>query len=169
MNTRNIVALILIVASLCCLYPGLVKPVMSLKISAEIPLLGEMVLQETTQSVVSTIKSLYEANNNLVASLILLFSIVVPLIKAVVLLAVLLVPKLPAKSWLHNFVAIISKWSMADVFVVGVLLAFLATKSEETIQAWIHEGFYFFLAYCIISILAAQIIDIKSILKQAEN
>ena len=166
MNTRNIVALILIIISLACLYPGLVKPVMSLKVSAEIPLLGEMVLQETTQSVVSTIESLYEANNNLVASLILLFSIIVPILKAVILLAVLLLPRLPLKSTLHNFVAIISKWSMADVFVVGVLLAFLATKSEETMQTWIHEGFYYFLAYCIISILAAQIIDIKSLLKQ---
>lgn len=166
MNTRNIIALILIIISLGCLYPGLVKPVMSLKVSAEIPLLGEMVLQETTQSVVSTIESLYEANNNLVASLILLFSIIVPLIKAVILLAVLLIPKLPSKASLQQFVAIISKWSMADVFVVGVLLAFLATKSEDTIQAWIHEGFYFFLAYCIISILASQIIDVKAILNK---
>jgi uncharacterized paraquat-inducible protein A len=166
MNTRNIIALLLIIISLGCLYPGLVKPVMSIKISAEIPLLGEMVLQETTQSVVSTIESLYEAKNNLVASLILLFSIIVPIIKAAILLAVLLIPKLPIKSSLQKFVAIISKWSMADVFVVGVLLAFLATKSESTIQAGIHEGFYFFLAYCIISILASQIIDVKSILNR---
>ena len=168
MNTRNIIAIILIFISLGCLYPGLVKPVMSLKISAEIPLLGEMVLQETTQSVISTIDSLYEAKNNLVATLILFFSVMVPIIKAVLLLGILLLPKLIFKKQLHQFVAIISKWSMADVFVVGVLLAFMATKSEETIQTWLHEGFYYFLSYCIISILAAQIIDINALTKKSD-
>ena len=132
---------------------------MSLKVSAELPLLGEMVLQESTQSVISTIETLYEADNNLVAFLILFFSVMVPLIKATAQLAILFVSSLRNKPGIHNFVSIISKWSMADVFVVGVLLAFLATKSEETIQTWLHEGFYYFLSYCIISIIAVQILD----------
>jgi paraquat-inducible protein A len=55
----------------------------------------------------------------------------------------------------------ISKWSMADVFVVGVFLSFLATRSNKDINAWLHDGFYFFLAYCLISILATQIMDIE--------
>ena len=50
---------------------------------------------------------------------------------------------------------------MADVFVVGVLLAFLATKSDDGIDAKLHEGFYYFLAYCIISILATQLLKIE--------
>jgi len=65
------------------------------------------------------------------------------------------------RTQLHKFVAIISKWSMADVFVVGVLLATLATTSEDAIEAHLHEGFYYFAAYCIISILAAQIMKVE--------
>jgi len=163
MSTRNIIALILIIVSLLCLYPGLTKPIMSLKVSTEIPLLGNMVLQETTQSVVSTIRTLWEQNNKLVSILILLFSIIVPVIKALSQLAILFVKGLKNKSGIHKFIAIISKWSMADVFVVGVLLTFLTTQSDENMQAWLHEGFYYFLAYCIISIIGVQFLKTEEI------
>ena len=43
---------------------------------------------------------------------------------------------------------------MADVFVVGIMLAFLATRSDDNIEAKLHEGFYYFLAYCMLSILS---------------
>ena len=71
MNTRNIIALILIIISLCCLYPGLVKPILSIKIGAVLPIVGELSLHESTQSIISTIEELYENKNTLVASLIL--------------------------------------------------------------------------------------------------
>ena len=161
MSTRNIIALILIIISLLCLYPGLVKPIMSFKASADIPLLGNVVLTETTQSVVSTIRTLWEQNNKLVAILILLFSIMVPLTKAVSQLAILFFKPLRNKPAIHKFIAAISKWSMADVFVVGVLLTFMTTQSDENMQAWLHEGFYYFLAYCIISIIGVQFLDVK--------
>ena len=159
MKPRNIIALVLIFLSLICLYPGLVKPILSIKIGATLPLVGELVVHDTTQSILNTIKTLYENDNSLVAFLILLFSVVVPILKAVILLLVLLVKKIGYRGQLHKFVSIISKWSMADVFVVGVFLAFLATKSQASIEANLHEGFYYFLAYCIISIIASQIME----------
>jgi len=161
MSKRNIIALILIIVSLICLYPGLTKPIMSLKVSTEIPLLGNVVLQETTQSVVSTIRTLWEQNNKLVSILILLFSIVVPVTKALSQLAILFIKPLKNKLGIHKFVATISKWSMADVFVVGVLLTFMTTQSDENIKAWLHEGFYYFLAYCIISIIGVQFLKVE--------
>jgi len=163
MSTRNKIAFALIVISLLCLYPGLVKPIMSLKVSTDIPLLGEVVLQETTQSVISTIRTLFEADNTLVAVLILFFSVMVPVIKALSQLAILFLGKLKNKPGLHKFISIISKWSMADVFVVGVLLTYMTTQSEDSMQAWLHEGFYYFLAYCIISIIAVQILETDSL------
>lgn len=159
MSIRNIIALILILISLVCLYPGLFEPIMSINVSTEIPILGKITLQESTNSIISTITDLRDSGNTLVAFLILFFSILVPLIKAGLLLVVLCFPSLRNRFGIHKFVAIISKWSMADVFVVGVLIAYLGTKSDSNIHAQLHNGFYFFLAYCLISILSSQIIE----------
>lgn len=162
MSTRNWIAFALIITSLLCLYPGLVKPIMSLKVSTDIPLLGNMVLQETTQSVMSTIRTLWEEDNKLVSMLILLFSVIVPVTKAVCQLMILFVKGLKSRKGLHGFIAIISKWSMADVFVVGVLLTFMTTQSNGNIEAWLQEGFYYFLAYCIISIIGVQFLKVEN-------
>ncbi|KAA3634199.1 MAG: hypothetical protein DWQ02_11810 [Bacteroidetes bacterium] len=160
MTPRNIVAVILIIISLICLYPGLTLPILSIYVGAKIPIIGEIGLHDSTQSIMKTIRTLWENDNNLVANLILLFSVLVPIFKALTLLVVLFFKQIKNRTLLHWFVATISKWSMADVFVVGVLLAFLATKSDDNIHAQLHEGFHYFLAYCIISILATQLINV---------
>ena len=161
MSIRNIIALILILASLVCLYPGLVKPILSINIGVDLPILGSVSLHDTKQSIMGTIKTLHQNNNSLVAFLILLFSVIVPVIKAIALLLVIFIKKLAYRHQLSSFVALISKWSMADVFVVGIMLAFLATRSDDNIEAQLHEGFYYFLAYCIVSIVASQLVKVK--------
>ncbi|OEK04149.1 paraquat-inducible protein A [Roseivirga misakiensis] len=163
MNTRNIIAFILIVGSLICLYPGLTEPMLSIRVAAKIPLIGDFELFERTQSVIEVIRDLFKNKNNLVATLILLFSVIIPILKAVLLLVVLAAKKWRYRTHTHKFIAAIGKWSMADVFVVGVLLAYLATSSEESISAEIFEGFYYFTAYCIVSILGIQIMDLRDI------
>ena len=162
MNKRNAIALVLILISLVCLYPGLTLPIIKINIGAKLPMIGEFTLFERTQSVVESIQSLFETDNNLVAWLILLFSIAVPILKAVILLLVLAFKNLPGRKALYRFVGLIGKWSMADVFVVGVLLAFLATGENESIRAEIFEGFYYFASYCVISIIAIQVMDVKT-------
>ena len=169
MNKRNVVALSLIVISLICLYPGLTKPILNIHIGAQIPLLGEFELFDRTQSVMSGIRLLYEFDNNLVASLILLFSVIVPILKAVILFIVLAFKNWRFRTQAYNFVAVIGKWSMADVFVVGVFLAYLATASEESISSSIHEGFYYFTAYCLISLLSIQVMDLREVKKLPQS
>jgi len=161
MKARNIIALILIIISLICLYPGLTEPILSIKVGAKLPIVGNITLHESIQSILDTINTLHENNNGLVAFLILFFSVIVPVIKAILLLVVLFFKNLKQRMNIHKFVYIIGKWSMADVFVVGVFLAFLATKSNESIEANIHAGFYYFLAYCLISLLAIQIMQVE--------
>jgi uncharacterized paraquat-inducible protein A len=133
------------------------QPILSLKIGAALPLVGTLTLHESSQSILKTIETLNENNNALVAFLILLFSVIVPLFKAISLLSVLLIKKLRKHSRLHKFIALISKWSMADVFVVGVFIAFLSSQSNEALEAKLGMGFYWFLAYCLISIAASQV------------
>jgi len=126
-----------------------------------------MVLHEATQSVISTIETLFKNNNTLVGLLILLFSVIVPVLKAIILLAVLLMKNYSLKNKLYKFVAAIGKWSMADVFVIAIFLAYLAAKGikEDTglvsFDASLGNGFYFFLGYCLLSVLATQVLYFK--------
>jgi paraquat-inducible protein A len=159
MSTRNIIALILVVASFALLYPGLTQPLIT--ISATFSLLGRtMELFTETRSILSTIRSLHESGNDFVAGLILLFGVVVPLVKGLVLLSVLAVRN--ARSRLFGFVKAISKWAMNDVFVVAVYTAFLAGKANENLDARLEVGFYYFTAYCLTSLMALQIMKIEA-------
>ena len=54
----------------------------------------------------------------------------------------------------------ISKWSMADVFAVGMLIALLAAKGTANLSAVAGQGFYFFAAYCLVSNLAFQLLEL---------
>jgi paraquat-inducible protein A len=166
MSKRNIVGLALIVISLICLYPGLTLPILNISIGASIPLLGEIELYDRTQSVVSGIRLLYDFDNGFVATMILIFSVVVPVLKAVILFVVLAFRNWKYRINAYNFVAIIGKWSMADVFVVATFLAYLGTTSDEGINSEVMEGLYYFTAYCIISLLAIQVIKVDDIQQQ---
>ncbi|MGK0387455.1 MAG: paraquat-inducible protein A [Maribacter sp.] len=161
MSKRNIVATVLILVSLGCLYPGLTRNVLTIQVGATLPLIGEVNLYSATRSILGTITELRKDDNTFVAFLILFFSVIIPIFKTISLLIVLLAKNFEGRKPLYKFVVMISKWSMADVFVVGVFLSFLATRSNKDINAWLHDGFYFFLAYCLISILATQIMDIE--------
>lgn len=161
MSVRNICALILILASLICLYPGLTFDMLTIKVGTVMPLIGQLDLYEATQSILQTIDNLFVNENYLVAWLILLFSVVVPLMKALMLLVVLLFKQFTRRNTLFHFVSIIGKWSMADVFVVSVFMAYLATQSNQAVSATLHEGFYYFTAYCVLSILGTQLIQLS--------
>ncbi len=65
------------------------------------------------------------------------------------------------------FVEAIAKWSMADVFVVALFIAFLAAQASQTtnpsaeppliaFSAHFGAGFYWFAAYCIFSLASQQ-------------
>ncbi len=158
MTKRNIAALMLTVTSLIILYPGLTEPILQIKIAPELPLIGKTTFYEQTQSILQTVETLYKTNNKLVGILILLFSVIIPVTKGLIILSVLLVKDLKYKMKLYKFVFAIGKWSMADVFVVGVFIAFLSTQSNNAIDAVLLPGFNYFVAYCILSLAAIQLV-----------
>jgi uncharacterized paraquat-inducible protein A len=65
-------------------------------------------------------------------------------------------------------VTFIAKWSMADVFVVAVLIAYLAAEATQTppgeasavplmaFDATFGPGFYWFAGYCLFSLASQQ-------------
>jgi hypothetical protein len=117
-----------------------------------------------TRSILGTAEELYANNHVLVAALIITFSVIVPLIKALVLICTLLPLKRNFRKALLGISNNISKWSMADVFVIAIFIAFLAGNGiqENTglvdFQATLGRGFWYFLGYCLVSILGTQVL-----------
>ena len=160
MNTRNTAALILTVISLGLLWPGLTDPVLTITASMKIIGPPKEVFRQT-QSIFESMKNLYESGNVFVAGLILFFSITVPFIKAVLLILIVTMKDSITRVRLLNFARSVSKWAMADVFVVGVFIAFLAAKATDNLNAVAERGFYFFAAYCLVSNLAFSLLTVS--------
>jgi paraquat-inducible protein A len=157
MTTRNKAAIGLTLVSLALLIPGLSQP--ALTITATLPVLNKEIFRQT-QNVLQAVRSLYESGNYFVAGLVLLFSVIVPFIKAALLAVMLMIASPATKYRLYLFVRSISKWAMADVFAVGVFIAYLASKATDNLDAVIGTGFYYFVGYCLVSNLAFQFLSI---------
>lgn len=159
MTTRNWIALLLTVVSLGLLYPGLTEPVLTITASLKILGVSKEVFRQT-QSITESVRTLYREGNTFVAALILFFSITVPFIKALLLGVILTTRKASTRLRYYRIVQGVSKWAMADVFVVGIFIAYLAANAIDNLQAVAERGFYFFAAYCLVSNLAFQFLKV---------
>lgn len=160
MKSRNVIAVVLLVTSFVVLIPGLIRPLIT--ITASITFMGKTnELFSETRSIIQTVRSLHESGNDFVAGLILLFSVIVPFVKGALLVAAMFLRNVVTRFRLYHFVRAISKWSMADVFVVGVYVAYLSAKATDNLDAQIHIGFYYFAAYCLISLLSLQFMTVE--------
>lgn len=123
---------------------------------------GEVEAYRKTRSILGTVEDLYTSGNAVVAFLVMLFSVVIPSIK---LLMTFIATFLRSHLRRQNLVAInnfLSKWSMADVFVVATIVTYMAANaSNDTglmrFESAFETGFYYFVGYCIFSIAAAQL------------
>jgi len=161
MTSRNKISVGLTLVSMALLVPGLSEPALTITASLTIFNKSQEIFRQT-QNIVQAVRSLYESGNLFVAGLVLLFSIVVPFIKAALLAVILSTKSLATRYRLFLFVRSVSKWAMADVFVVGVFIAFLAAKATDNLDAVIGSGFYFFAGYCLISNLAFQFLSVEN-------
>ena len=124
---------------------------------------GSIEVYEKSRSIIGTVRELFDAQSYLVAFLIALFSIVVPVTKGLLLVTLYFIRQGQVRDALAAFINIIGKWSMADVFVVAIFVAYLAANATQhteelfTLHAEFGPGFYYFLGYCLLSILANQL------------
>lgn len=128
-------------------------------------------------SIMATIGELWEDKRWLVAALIFAFSVCIPLLKTILVCFAYLTKSLEIEKKLVNFVGAIGKWSMADVFVIAIFLAIMSTNhadtttseqfsvfgfkialdiSTQTLSA-AGDGFYYFTAYCLLSLIGTQL------------
>lgn len=123
---------------------------------------------QQTRSIIGSVDRLYEVGSPVPATLILLFSVVVPLGKAALVAAAMLMADAARRGRTLRFVEAIAKWSMADVFVVALFIAYLAAQASQTapsdlnaipmvaFTAHFGPGFYWFAAYCLFSLASQQ-------------
>ena len=89
---------------------------------------------DKTRSILGTVRDLMDSGNMLVALLIVTFSVFVPVIKGFITLITLVMPTNGSSARLKWCSEHMSKWSMADVFVIAIFIALLAAKGirEDT-------------------------------------
>lgn len=144
---NRFILLCLHITSLFLLGFGWVKDMLHIEISAHF--IVDLSLFNEDRSVIGTLQTLWHSSNYWPFALIFLFGIVVPLIKSMAIFYLLLY-KTPHFGW-YRFVNAISKWAMADVFAISILVAFLGASAMENTKAALGPGFYFFTAYVLLS------------------
>lgn len=169
----NLVAIALFV-------PGIILPMFSLSMEMTAQISGASLTNSIINknlSLLDTIIELWQDKRLLVSTLILFFSIVIPVIKFLLVSWAYVKKNSEVERKVYQFVSQIGKWSMADVFVVAIFLAVLSTNHGETVNnqqlalfgfkldlivssetlSALGPGFYYFTAYCLLSLLGTQI------------
>jgi len=129
--------------------------------------MGDVEVFQQTRSIVGSVRRLYEVGSPVPATLILLFSVVVPFVKTALVGWAMFAADEARRQRTLTFVEAIAKWSMADVFVVALFIAYLAAVASQSapaagppllaFRAEFGAGFYWFAAYCLFSLASQQL------------
>ena len=161
-------------------FPGILLPMFSLTMEMTAKVSGtdlSSTLVDKELSLITTIQELFQDDRLFVALLILIFSICIPMIKTFLVSIAFLKREHAIERKIISFVSSIGKWSMADVFVIAIFLAVLSTNHAETSDmqqlaifgfklnlhissetlSVVGAGFYYFTAYCLLSLLGTHI------------
>ena len=125
---------------------------------------GRMYFYYQNKSITGLIKLLFQKKNWIVGFAILAFSVVVPLVKLVFSLLLLFSGVVRNTDWIKRMISSIGKWSMADVFVAAIFLAYLSFQNMNSgidTESNPLLGAYFFLTYCLFSISSTYFINMS--------
>ncbi len=175
---------------ICCvfLYFGLALPMIDLDarlIDVNLQIIGEtlhfdeQVMYYQSKSIIDVTRTLLQGNAfdlKFVGILILLFSIVLPFIKMILSLYYVISKSIKRNKVIEIVIFYLGKWSMADVFVVAILMSYIgfygllstqlgsmAGASDEVNLKTVNysslsPGVIFFSCYCIFSIVMSTLI-----------
>ncbi len=200
LNFRNKLAFSISLLSFFFLFPGIYLSMLTIStqgsVNAKVPqvqsgFLGipsvqgstlkhmNIKLFDTTRSILNTVRDLFNKDYFVVAGAIFLFSILIPVIKGLLLIYIFFSKNSTRRKSIFTFIKSIGKWSMCDVFIVAIFLAYLSTGATQTehsqnvsmmgysihldvlasMNAKLQIGFWCFISYCLLSLLALQIYD----------
>lgn len=173
-------AFILNILALVLFIPGIFLPMFSLNMDVLAQISGanlSSTIIDKELSLLGTVVELWQHNRIVVAVLIFTFSITIPVIKTLLITAAYFIKSTIKEQKIIRFVNAIGKWSMADVFVVAIFLAIMSTNHAETATPQqlaifgfkldfmissetlsnVGQGFYYFVGYCLVSLIASQL------------
>ncbi len=143
----------------------------------------EQVIYFQSKSILDVTKTLWEGQGwdlKLVGALVFCFSIVFPLIKLILSAFYLFSKKVASSKVVQNVIFHLGKWSMADVFVVAMFMAYIGFYGIITSQlsgisnnpngyavetlnySRLAPGALYFTCYCILSVFIGILINNKS-------
>ncbi len=142
--------------SLLLLCPAILCPMLEINY-----IYGESAPLHVSKSVIDTTLSLYKSGPIFLAFILILCSAIIPALKSIELCFINLRDKNKAFKYYAQLCKLLGKWSMADVFVVAILISYfvptgIKSKGNGYAESILKPGFYFFLAYCIITIIIHQ-------------
>ncbi|GEM_PF-1636620 len=151
-----------VAVSMICLMVGLFAPFMQIVVYKDIPILdkmiGNVVVEYAAKSVYTAIQGLFLSGNTVVAIVTMFFSIVTPVLKSIAMGVLVFTGNGMINSSVLSFIKLIGPWSMAEVFVAAILISIFGLEQNELTKSTIYAGFYFFVAYVLISISASRIL-----------
>lgn len=127
---------------------------------------GEISAYQKTRSIWGTVNELADNKNYLVAALVAFFSIVIPTLKLLIQLLYIFLPVNKFKHMLGQVIQGVTKWSMVDVFVIAIIVAYLAGNADGqmgeliNMHAELGTGFWYFTGYCLFAIAASSLIKV---------
>ncbi len=155
---RNFFIIFLAISSLVSLIFALISPLIMMVVYQSLPILGEVTLSFESKTIIGTINKMYSDKNYIIALLVLLFSVIIPIIKSLVLLTYGFLKESHKADWVVAFINKIGKWSMADVFIVAILVVFFSTKQDIHTSIKLEIGLYFFISYVLLSMVGSSMI-----------
>ena len=138
-----------LLVSVILLVRGLSLPIMHVQ---------QMVFWKSSYSVLAGIIELWKQNELMLSALLFFFSIVFPFAKLTALAAIWFVRLTDAERIrLLQWLGLLGKWSMLDVFVVAILIVLV--KLGPLAQVEPRAGVYFFTAAILTSMLTTMYVD----------
>ncbi len=158
---RDFLIIYIALAGIVSLAFALISPLIMMIVYQAFPILGEVTLSFESKSIIGTIEQMYHDKNYVIAGLVLIFSIMIPFIKSLVLLLYGFFKESGLGQSMVHFVDKIGKWSMADVFIVAILVVFFSTKQDIHTSIKLEVGLYFFIGYVLLSMLGSSLIGTR--------
>lgn len=123
---------------------------------------------ESTRSLLQTLCELISHEHVMVGLLVGLFGIIIPLLKIMLTLIALFLGQGEARYNLFKINSLLSKWAMSDVFLMAILVAFFTVNANQQtmnavqMHAELDTGFYLFATYCLLAIVASQLMQMQN-------
>ncbi|HHD83720.1 MAG TPA: paraquat-inducible protein A [Campylobacteraceae bacterium] len=146
------------ISALISLLAALFTPLVIMHVYSSLPVLGEVTLSFESKSLTGTIARLFSQSNYLIATLVLLFSVMIPLFKSLIIMMYGFFRESGFGRKSVKLIEKIGKWSMVDVFIVALLVVLFSTKQDIHTSLQIESGLYFFIGYVLLSMFGSTLL-----------